>query len=601
MIEILHQVKKIRAGLAKLEALIYAHRERHQLNGGDPLELDASQIISGTFDVARIPDLDASKIVSGVFDVARIPDLDASKITSGVFDVARIPDLDASKIVSGVFDIARIPDIPRSKVPDFWDVPFWDNIPDKPSTFPPSAHASTHLAGGSDDLESHLRLAKLYERSHNSLTNVTAFQHHGHWAHYGKIPTTAPTGAKERVYVDSYSIYVHDGTSWVRRATRHWNYIVGKPSTYPPSAHTHPRSDITDFWNSPFWDNIPDKPSTFPPSTHTHPRSDITDFWNSPFWDNIPDKPSTFPPSAHASSHLSGGADAITGWISPSHIGPRSDTQADVIFRTLDISGSFKVPHRFRPSHDNWGYLGDDSYRWNRGYIYSLWWTYGYARGNLYTLFPYDENTHYHVRPFSDGYSYIGDSEHRFNLVRAITITQGDLGFEEMRCMVCGKPFKENDSIVLKVRKVDKDNRQILTVPVHAECNPHEISEEMKEYHEREVLAPRKNPQDELRYKMLNPEVKFEIVWEQPINEELMYIQANFEDGVSICPIVRIDATEEEVINIIKEQYLREKHKLIQEKIDREKGKQKLKKLGKTWKGKKFTITLETKSYKKLQ
>lgn len=30
------------------------------------------------------------------------------------------------------------------------------------------------------------------------------------------------------------------------------------------------RSNISDFFNSPFWGNIPDKPSTFPPSDHTH-------------------------------------------------------------------------------------------------------------------------------------------------------------------------------------------------------------------------------------------------------------------------------------------------------------------------------------------
>jgi len=36
------------------------------------------------------------------------------------------------------------------------------------------------------------------------------------------------------------------------------------------------RSKITDFFASPFWDNIPDKPSTFPPSSHTHSPSDIS-------------------------------------------------------------------------------------------------------------------------------------------------------------------------------------------------------------------------------------------------------------------------------------------------------------------------------------
>lgn len=36
------------------------------------------------------------------------------------------------------------------------------------------------------------------------------------------------------------------------------------------------------------------------PSAHTHPRSEITDFWSEAFWANITDKPSTFTPSAHA-------------------------------------------------------------------------------------------------------------------------------------------------------------------------------------------------------------------------------------------------------------------------------------------------------------
>jgi hypothetical protein len=45
----------------------------------------ASEITSGTFSTARIPNLAASKITSGTFDAARIPNLNASKITSGTF------------------------------------------------------------------------------------------------------------------------------------------------------------------------------------------------------------------------------------------------------------------------------------------------------------------------------------------------------------------------------------------------------------------------------------------------------------------------------------------------------------------------------------
>ncbi len=54
-----------------------------------------------------------------------------------------------------------------------------------------------------------------------------------------------------------------------------WDDIIGKPSTYTPSAHNHSKSEITDF------------PTTMAPSAHNHTKSEITDF------------PETMPPSAH--------------------------------------------------------------------------------------------------------------------------------------------------------------------------------------------------------------------------------------------------------------------------------------------------------------
>ena len=76
----------------------------------------ASDVTSGTFATARIPNLAASKITSGTLGTARIPDLAASKITSGTLGDARIPSLAASKITSGTFDTARIPNLAASKI-----------------------------------------------------------------------------------------------------------------------------------------------------------------------------------------------------------------------------------------------------------------------------------------------------------------------------------------------------------------------------------------------------------------------------------------------------------------------------------------------------
>ena len=49
-------------------------------------------------------------------------------------------NINAEWIVSGTISLDRLPNIPRSKIPDFFNSPFWNNIPDKPSAFPPLAH-----------------------------------------------------------------------------------------------------------------------------------------------------------------------------------------------------------------------------------------------------------------------------------------------------------------------------------------------------------------------------------------------------------------------------------------------------------------------------
>ncbi|MBA7496910.1 hypothetical protein ES702_07519 [subsurface metagenome] len=146
---------------------------------------------------------------------------------------------------------------------------------------------------------------------------------------------------------------------------------------FTPSPHTHPRSEIPDFWNEAFWANIPDKPSTYPPSSHTHddryytetelnngqldPRyyteTEIDAFFEGEsggkkqvHWDRITNKPGTFTPSAHAlvgAKHTASGltighvirATGATSfaWMQPSH---------------GDLGGVLTSQHHIKTTHD---------------------------------------------------------------------------------------------------------------------------------------------------------------------------------------------------------------------------------------------------------
>lgn len=56
--------------------------------------------------------------------------------------------------------------------------------------------------------------------------------------------------------------YYYDGTSWTllhaEQPEISWGSVVGKPDTFPPEAHTHTKSEITDF------------PTSMPPTAHSH-------------------------------------------------------------------------------------------------------------------------------------------------------------------------------------------------------------------------------------------------------------------------------------------------------------------------------------------
>ena len=130
--------------------------------------LSASDIASGTFDLARLPTLDA----------AHIPALDASKIGSGTIDIARLPAAALERLVVVADQTARYAltdqDVQLGDTVKEQDTglmffvvdtdeldsaagyePYtvgaassvpWSGVTDKPATFPPSSHAHGNLS-----------------------------------------------------------------------------------------------------------------------------------------------------------------------------------------------------------------------------------------------------------------------------------------------------------------------------------------------------------------------------------------------------------------------------------------------------------------------
>jgi hypothetical protein len=70
------------------------------------------------------------------------------------------------------------------------------------------------------------------------------------------------------------------------------------------------------------------------------------------------------------------------------------------------------------------------------------------------------------VLPDQDNSRNCGNNSYRWALVRAQNVICGDLGFEETKCPVDGKPFKPGDEVTLVVKAVTRDG--ISCAPVHS-------------------------------------------------------------------------------------------------------------------------------------
>jgi len=124
--------------------------------------------------------------------VAGVPDLPASKITSGRFPLSRMPDGTLNYVIKGQ----------GAGVDPIYGQVDWGELTGKPSTFPPSAHKSTHAQGGADE--------------------VVGIALQG---------TTLPTaGVAGRFFIktDTLELYYDNGTTWV---------LIGKLAGLDLSAH----------------------------------------------------------------------------------------------------------------------------------------------------------------------------------------------------------------------------------------------------------------------------------------------------------------------------------------------------------------------------
>ena len=146
----------------------------------------------------------------------------------------------------------------------------WTAVANKPTTFTPSVHGHTQneiqnliadLSGKAPTVHTHAQV------------DVVGL-------------TTALAGKEASISSGTTAQYWRGDKSWQTLPTYDWTSLSGKPSTFPPSTHSHAIADVTDLQNqlnlkaasthTHAYSALTGIPLSFTPSAHVHAQADVT-------------------------------------------------------------------------------------------------------------------------------------------------------------------------------------------------------------------------------------------------------------------------------------------------------------------------------------
>ena len=236
VIEIVKKLSELKDLLKNLVSLAGKHGYRHELGGADEVHLDASQIVSGTLDLDRIPTIPWERLTDIPSEFPPSPHTHAwDEITGKPVVYPPEPHTHAWGEITGK----------PSSYPPSAHTHTWDEITGKPSSYPPSAHTHTR-------------------------SDIVDFAHTHSWSEITGVPSeyTPTVHGGDKHTIDLVPKLVSDplnysaGSLWFRSDVGElrlspdgsavktiypirWQDVQGKPFVYPPEPHIHPYTDIS--------------------------------------------------------------------------------------------------------------------------------------------------------------------------------------------------------------------------------------------------------------------------------------------------------------------------------------------------------------------